>query len=108
MFGLDFVKKAQELQSNLAKAKEEISRLTVTGESGAGQIRATMNGRFELLSLSIDPAILSSDPGRISDLVVMAVNDAGQKVRTESTRIMGDATGMGPGNPLSAMGLPGF
>ena len=41
----DLMKKAQKMQEDMQKAQEEIAKAEVTGESGAGLVKVTMNGR---------------------------------------------------------------
>ena len=108
MFGLDILKKAQEFQANLAAAKDELSRLTVIGQSPNGFVQIQMNGKFEVLSLTLNPALYEQDRSLIPSQIIAAMNDASGKVREESAKALEKATGMGPGNPLASLGLPGF
>jgi DNA-binding protein, YbaB/EbfC family len=103
-----YIKKAQEFQANLAAAKDEISRLVVVGQSDNGFVQLQMNGRFEVLSLTINPALYEQDKSIISSLIISAMNNASGKVREETAKALEKATGMGPGNPLASLGLPGF
>ncbi len=77
---LDMMKmmgKVKEMQSRLKEAQDNLEHITATGETGAGMVKATVNGKKKLLSLEIDPAILSaSDKVLVQDLVVAAVNRA--------------------------------
>ena len=54
---------AQRIQSEVARVREELARKTVEGETGGGLCRCTVNGRGEVLSLTIDPV----DRGRQED-----------------------------------------
>lgn len=108
MFGLDILKKAQEFQANMAKAKEELARLTVTEQSDNGLVQIQMNGKFEVLSLTIDPSLCTQGEGVLSRQIISATNRASEKVREEAAKLLERATGMGPGNPLASLGLPGF
>jgi DNA-binding YbaB/EbfC family protein len=59
------------------EAQDNLELITVSGEAGAGMVRATVNGKKKLLSVEIDPSIVS--PGEkflLQDLVVAAVNKA--------------------------------
>ncbi len=108
MFGLDIIKKAQEFQANLAVAKEELARLTVVGQSANGSVQVQMNGKFEVLSLTINPVLYDQDRALIPSHIITATNNAADKVREEAAKVLEKATGMGPGNPLASLGLPGF
>ena len=86
MFGLDIMKKVQEMQANMAKLQEELGTKVLTGSSG-GMVTVTCNGRQELLSISIDKSMLDdSDSTMLEDLVLTAVNDA----LKQSRDLMGD------------------
>ena len=55
----------------------ESKKIVAAGEAGAGMVKAIVNGKKKLISLEIDPAILSSsDKVLVQDLVVAAVNKA--------------------------------
>jgi DNA-binding YbaB/EbfC family protein len=77
---LDMMKmmgKVKEMQAKLREAQDNLQRIVVTGESGAGLVKATVNGKKKLLSVEIDPSLLNaSDKVLIQDLVVAAVNKA--------------------------------
>jgi len=71
------MKKAQDMQEKLAKLQEELATRTVTGESGAGLVRATATAKGELTGLSIDPSIFVASEKEIAeDLILAAVKDA--------------------------------
>lgn len=77
---LDMMKmmgKVKEMQARLKEAQDNLEKITATGETGAGMVRATVNGKKKLLALDIDPTILSAnDKVLVQDLVVAAVNRA--------------------------------
>ena len=69
--------KVKEVQEKLKAAQESLSQITASGESGAGLVKATVNGHKKLIALDIDPSILKSDDKILTqDLVVAAVNKA--------------------------------
>jgi hypothetical protein len=53
----NMMKQAQQLQANLQKAQAEIAAMEVTGESGGGMVKVTINGRHEAKRVQIDPSI---------------------------------------------------
>jgi DNA-binding YbaB/EbfC family protein len=77
---LDMMKmmgKVKEMQAKLREAQENLQRIVVTGESGAGMVKATVNGKKKLLAIEVDPSLLNgNDKVLIQDLVVAAVNKA--------------------------------
>jgi DNA-binding YbaB/EbfC family protein len=71
------MQQARELQDKLSEAQERVAAMTAEGVSGAGMVRATVNGKGVLQALSVDPALLTpEDRGTLEDLVVAAVADA--------------------------------
>lgn len=78
----DIMKNAKAIQEQIAKAQEELLSMSVTGSSGGGIVKVTLNGQFEMLSTSIDPiAVDPRDVGMLQDLVVAAHSDAMARVR---------------------------
>ena len=77
---LDMMKmmgKVKEMQTRLKEAQDNLESIIVHGEAGAGMIKATVNGKKKLISIDIDPTILSpSEKILVQDLVVAAVNKA--------------------------------
>ena len=51
------MKSAQEMQAKMAEAQERMAQMEVTGESGAGLVKATASVQGELKALDIDPSI---------------------------------------------------
>jgi len=81
----NLMKQAQKMQADLQKAQEEIARLEVTGESGGGLVKVTMNGRHEVRRVEIDPALMADDKEMLEDLIAAACNDGVQRV-TQATQ----------------------
>lgn len=71
------MKKAQEMQARMAELQETMARTVVTGEAGAGLVKARVTARGEVTGLDIDPQILMpSEKEVIEDLIVAAIRDA--------------------------------
>lgn len=69
--------KMKEVQTRLKEAQENLVKLRAQGESGAGMVKATVNGKKQLIQIEIDPSLLKSDDQVIvQDLIVAAVNKA--------------------------------
>ncbi len=69
--------KVKEMQQRMKVAQDNLVNLRAYGESGAGMVKATVNGKKQILSVEIDPSLLKSDDQVIvQDLVVAAVNKA--------------------------------
>lgn len=77
---LDMMKmmgKVKEMQEKLRAAQDNLGKIVVTGEAGAGMVKATVNGKKKVLAIEIDPSILTThDKILVQDLVVAAVNKA--------------------------------
>ena len=67
------MKQAQQMQE---KMQEEIAQLEVTGESGAGLVKVTINGAHNCRRIEIDPSLMEDDKEMVEDLVAAAFNDA--------------------------------
>jgi len=95
----------QNITKIMAEIKEldnELRSIRVTGEAGGGMVKATVNGKQELIKLEIDPSLIAEkDRELLEDLVMGAVNNAlrrvfeevAEKIRSRAFRFdMQDAT----------------
>jgi nucleoid-associated protein EbfC len=89
----NLMKQAQQLQANMQKAQAEIAAMEVTGESGGGMVRVTINGRHEAKRVQIDPSVPLDDREMIEDLVAAAINDAVHRLETTSQEKMAGLMG---------------
>lgn len=74
------MKQAQQMQSDMKKAQEEMASLTVTGESGAGMVKITMTCKHQIQALDIDESAYGDDREMLEDLIIAAFNDAVRRV----------------------------
>ncbi len=73
----DILKKAKEMQDNLAQKKEDAAKKMVDVSVGGGMVKLKMNGNFETISVNIDPEIVDKEDVEIlEDLFRAAVNEA--------------------------------
>ena len=86
--GGNMMKQAMALQANMKKAQEEIANMEVTGESGGGMVKVTMSGKHEVKRVQIEPQVISEDREMLEDLIAAAVNDAVNKVETQTQQRM--------------------
>ena len=77
----------------MQKAQAEIALLEVTGESGGGMVKVTINGRHEVRRVQIEPASLGEDREMLEDLVAAAINDAVHKAEAASQAKMASLMG---------------
>jgi DNA-binding YbaB/EbfC family protein len=93
------MKQAQEMQTKMAEMQEMLATMTVTGESGAGLVRATATAKGELTALDIDPSIFNEDDKEVvEDLILAAIKDAQSRAQEKSQAEMARLT--------EEMGLP--
>ena len=93
------MKKAQEMQSKMGEMQENLSSITVTGESGAGLVKATATAKGDLVGLDIDPSIfVASEKEMVEDLILAAIKDAQSRAAEKSQEEMGKIA--------ESMGLP--
>ncbi len=85
---------AQRIQSEMARVKDELGSKTVSAETGGGLVECTASGKGDLVSLKVDPSLLSPDNQRmLQDLVVGAVNLALERARQMAQDEVMRATG---------------
>lgn len=98
------MKKAQEMQTKMAEMQDGLQNLTVTGESGAGLVKATATAKGELTGLDIDPSIFNGDDKEVvEDLILAAIKDAQAKASERAQQEMSKLTeglGLPPGMKL--------
>ncbi|HTU65354.1 MAG TPA: YbaB/EbfC family nucleoid-associated protein [Steroidobacteraceae bacterium] len=82
--GGNMMKQAMALQANMKKAQDEIAAMEITGESGGGMVKVTMNGKHEVKRVQIEPSVAAEDREMLEDLVAAAINDAVNKVDAAS------------------------
>ncbi len=90
----NMVKKMQQIQRQMEETQEQINETVLEASAGGGAVKCTMNGKHELLSLTIDPDLLHPEEAEmVQDLVLVAVNDCLKQVETLSESEMGRLTG---------------
>ena len=89
------MKQAQQMQADMKKAQEEMAKLTVTGESGAGMVKITMTCQHQVQALEIDESLIGDDKEMLEDLIIAAFNDAIRRVeKTIQEKFSGVASGL--------------
>ncbi len=91
---MSMMKQAQKLQAKMAEMQAELGQRTVSAQAGGGMVEATVNGRQELLSLRIDPEVVSADDVEmLQDLILAAINEALNRSREMMAQEMAKLTG---------------
>ena len=87
------MKKAQEMQAKMGEMQQELENMTVTGESGAGLVKATSTAKGVITALDIDPSIFHPDEKEVvEDLILAAIKDAQTKAQDKAAEEMGKLT----------------
>ncbi|MCU7556005.1 YbaB/EbfC family nucleoid-associated protein [Alteromonas sp. ASW11-19] len=97
----NIMKQAQQMQERMQEAQEELGKLEVTGQAGAGMVKITLTCNHNVRRVEIDPSLMEDDKDMLEDLIAAAFNDGVRRVQETSKEKMGDVTG---GMPLP----PGF
>ena len=87
---------AQQMQQEMLRVQSELEATTVDGSSGGGAVSATVTGKQELVSITIDPsAVDPDDVDMLQDLVTVAVNEALDASRRLAEQKMGAMQSLG-------------
>ncbi|WP_420581459.1 YbaB/EbfC family nucleoid-associated protein [Reichenbachiella sp.] len=69
--------KVKEVQEKMKEAQLALSQIEVQGESGAGLVKATVNGQKKVIKVDIDDSLVNTaDKDIVQDLIVAAINKA--------------------------------
>ena len=86
------MQQAQKMQENLRRAQEQLGDLEATGTAGAGMVKVTLTGRFDVRKVEIDDSIMD-DRDMLEDMVAAAFNDAVNRVQAATKEKMSELTG---------------
>ncbi len=97
----NLMKQAQKMQEQMLKMQQEMEAREVSAAAGGGMVEAVVNGKGELLRLSLDPEVVDPDDVEmLADLVVAAVGEAQRRAQEMMATEMGKLTG--------GMNIPGL
>lgn len=101
----NMLKQAQQMQVKMQEMQAELEAREVQGAAGGGMVQVTLNGKSELKSIRIDPALMKEDEREVlEDLIKAAHADAKARVEREMAEQMQKLTA---GMPLPpGMKLP--
>ena len=98
------MRQVQQMQTEMAKAQEELKNETVEASAGGGMVTVKVSGELEVLELRIDPdAVDPEDVELLQDMVQAATNEALRSAQELAASKLGAATG-----GLGGLGLPGL
>jgi len=99
--------KVKEMQAKMKEAQDRLEFIEETGESGAGMVKAVVNGKKQVISVEIDESLMTAeDKEMVQDLTVAAINNAMEKadirakeeIKNSTEGIMPNIPGMDLGN----------
>src|SRR5574344_1036269 len=80
----DMMKNLSGMKEQLEQAQAELAQMTATGSSGGNMVNVTVNGKFEMVSIKLDPICVDNrDIPMLQDLIVAASHDAVSKMQDE-------------------------
>jgi DNA-binding YbaB/EbfC family protein len=69
--------KMKEVQAKVQEAQDKLQFITTSSESGAGMVKATVNGKKQVVALEIDKDLITPDDSQMmKDLIIAAINKA--------------------------------
>ncbi len=97
----NIMKQAQQMQARIARVQQELESKEIEATAGGGMVTARVNGKQELLALTIEKDVVDpEDVEMLQDLVLAAVNEAIKQSQNMIKEEMGKATG--------GMNIPGL
>jgi DNA-binding YbaB/EbfC family protein len=90
----NMMKQAQKMQEDFMKMQEELEDKTYEAQSGGGAVTAVVNGKHEIVGLTIEPDVVDpEDVEMLQDLVMAAVNEAMRRAEASASETMSKLTG---------------
>jgi DNA-binding YbaB/EbfC family protein len=97
----NIMKQAKKMQERMVRLQEELGQKTVEASAGGGMVNVVVNGKFELLSLTIEREVVNpEDVDMLQDLIIAAVNEGVRKAQEMAASEMAKITG--------GMNIPGL
>lgn len=88
------MKQAQKMQQQMMQMQEEMEKKTYSATAGGGMVTAEVNGKHEIVSLTINPeAVDPEDVEMLQDMVIAAVNEAFRTADADAQNNMAKLTG---------------
>ncbi len=88
------MKQAQKMQQDMLRMQEEMENKTYTAAAGGGVVKATVNGKHQLVEMAIDPeAVDPEDVEMLQDMIIAAVNEAMRTADADAANNMSRLTG---------------
>ena len=72
----DLMKQAQKLQARMMEVQEELAAKTIEATSGGGMVTVVVNGKQEILSITLDPEVVDrQEIEMLQDLIIASINE---------------------------------
>jgi hypothetical protein len=91
---MGMMKQVKDMQARMQKMQDELAQVEVSGQSGGGLVKVTLDGKGNMRRVAIDPSLMKPDETEIlEDLIVAATQDAKTKVENALQAKMSEVTG---------------
>ncbi|UCE23672.1 MAG: YbaB/EbfC family nucleoid-associated protein [Candidatus Zixiibacteriota bacterium] len=100
----NMMKQFQQMQAKMEEIQAELEQTEVEGTSGGGMVKAVINGKLDVTSITIDPEVVDPDDVEmLQDLIVAAISQAKEKAQQLQQEKMSALTG---GLNIPGLNLP--
>ena len=89
----EIMNQAKQMQEHFQKAQQDLAKIPVLGESGAGLVKIRMNGRHDVLGVDLNESLKKEEKEIVEDLIAAAVNDAVRKLEEKNKEAFAGVTG---------------
>ncbi len=97
----NMMKQAQKMQQEMLKAQQELEEKVIEASAGGGAVSVKVSGKKQIVEINLSPDVVDPDDiEMLQDLIMVAVNDAINKIDEEAANRMGKLTG--------GMNIPGL
>jgi len=92
--GLGDLGNIMKLQKEMKSIQKKLKKTTMEGESNDGSVKAIVNGEFQLIDITIDPALLKeADSKKVEKMILSAVKNASEKIKETNAAEMSKIAG---------------
>jgi len=100
----NMMKQVQQMQAKMEEMQAELEKMEVEGSAGGGMVKVVLNGKSDIMSVTIDPEVVDKDDVEmLQDLIVAAINQAKEKAQEIQQEHMSGLTG---GLNIPGLNLP--
>lgn len=90
----ELLKNTQAIKEQSEKLQQELGELRAEGSSGGRMVTITMNGKFEMVDIKLDPICVDNrDIKMLEDLIVSAhknaVDNVQEQIKAKSSSLLG-------------------